>query len=115
MNPKTTLKDKITEKINIPTTFRIVPLNFYTEVSANSQKRAKINMVRKILTAETINKNYKVYGVNYIEDTSKTPTLLESKDWNMVLRFLIFNNMPFITTLKSLGWAKTISGVESTA
>lgn len=115
MNPKTTLKDKITEKINIPTTFRIVPLNFYTEVSANSQKKAKINMVRKILTAETINKNYKVYGVNYIEDTSKTPTLLESKDWNMVLRFLIFNNMPFITTLKSLGWAKTISGVESTA
>jgi hypothetical protein len=46
------------------------------------------------MTEETINNNYKIYGVNYKEDPEKAKEIIEKKDWNMVLRFLIFTNMP---------------------
>ena len=108
MNSETWKKDIVTEKTNIPMIYRIVPLNIFTELSANSQKKAKINIIRKVLTTETINTIYSIYWVKYVQDKEETPVYLEKKDWNMVLRFMIFNNMPFVTTLKTLWW--TVNG-----
>jgi hypothetical protein len=45
----------------MPNVYRIIPLNFFTEVSANSQRKAKLNMVRKIKTIDRINADYKAY------------------------------------------------------
>lgn len=95
-------EDEIIEKINIPNVYRIVPLNFFTELSANSQRKAKINIVRRVKTAERINADYEIYWIKYTTSVDSKWDILEKKDWNMVLRFIIFNNMPFITTLKEL-------------
>jgi len=111
IDPKTGGKQKITEKINIPSVYRIVPLNFFTEVSARSQKRAKVNIIRKVLTKDTINNMYKIYWAQFNWQWKETIDIIEKKDWNMVLRFMIFNNMPFVTTMSSLNmsdsWVKT--------
>jgi len=45
----------------MPNIYRIIPLNFYTEVSAPTQQKAKINIIRKIKTATNINKDYGIY------------------------------------------------------
>jgi hypothetical protein len=72
-------------------------------LSAVTQQKAKVNVVRKILTQDNINKMYAIYGLKFKLDKRKTNDILEGKDWNMVLRFLIFNNMPHIVTKKTLG------------
>jgi hypothetical protein len=64
-------KDTIEEKISMPNVYRIIPLNFYTEVSANSQRKAKFNIVRKIKTASRINADYKAYGVSFTKKENK--------------------------------------------
>lgn len=94
-------KVTIEEKISMPNIYRIIPLNFYTELSAVSQKKAKINIIRKIKTIDRINKDYGIYGIKYTKKENKWE-IIEWKDWNMVLRYMIFNNMPWETTLKSI-------------
>lgn len=96
-------KTKVIEKVALPNIFRIIPLNFYTEFSANSQKSAKINVVRFVMNEDRIKAKYKIYWCNYVAPTErKDEDIIESKDWNMVLRYIIFNNMPFVTTRKNL-------------
>ena len=108
---KTKWKYKITDKISRPNLYRIIPLNFFTELSASTQESAKVNIVRKIATATRINEQYKVYWVNFVPKKERPEwDIIEKKDWNMVLRFLIFNNMPFVTTLKNLWWENTYNG-----
>lgn len=105
IDPKTQGKMKISEKNDTPNIYRIVPLNFFTELSAPTQQKAKINIIRKIATAQRINSMYSAYGVKYAEPKErKNEDIIEKKDWNMVLRYLIFNNMPYITTKKNLWW-----------
>lgn len=105
---KTKGKNKMIDKVSRPNIYRIIPLNFYTELSANTQETAKVNIVRKIGTVDRINEQYRVYGVNFVEKKDRPEwDIIEKKDWNMVLRFLMFNNMPFVTTLKNLWWKNT--------
>jgi len=94
-------KEIIEEKISMPNIYRIIPLNFYTEVSAPTQQKAKFNIIRKIKTATNINKDYKIYWVKYTKRENKW-IILEWKDRNMVFRFLMFNNMVWVTTTKAL-------------
>ena len=49
-DPNTQWKTMLKEIINRPNIFRIVPLNFFTELSAPSQQKAKFNIVRKVLS-----------------------------------------------------------------
>jgi hypothetical protein len=74
--------------------YRIIPLNFFTELSANSLQKAQYNVIRKVKTAQRINEDYKIYGKTYTERKDVSPQILIEKDWNMVFRFMIFNNMP---------------------
>lgn len=106
---KNWVKETITEKTNIPNVYRILPLNFFTELSAPSQQRAKVNVIRKIKTATRINADYEIYWAKYVEDKNKRWDILESKDWNMVFRYMIFNNMPWATTIKSIWVEDTYS------
>lgn len=102
-------KEKILEQISMPNVYRIIPLNFFTEISANSQRKAKVNIVRKIKTIDRINADYKAYWVTYTKKENKG-TILEWKDRNMVFRYMMFNNMPHTTTLKSLWITDTYGG-----
>lgn len=99
-------KITIKETVNMPNIYRILPLNFYTELSAVSQQKAKVNIIRKIKTTDRINKDYKIYWVTY-EKKENTWEILEGKDWNMVIRSMMFNNMPHATTLSSLWLTNT--------
>lgn len=91
-------KESIQEKISIPNISRIIPLNFFTELSAPSQQKAKINIIRKIKTANRIKADYGIYGIKFAPSQRNEANILEKKDWNMVFRFMMFNNMPFVTT-----------------
>lgn len=115
MSSETWKKDIVTERISIPTIYRIVPLNFFTELSAVSQKKAKVNIIRKVLTKDTINAIYWIYWVKYVENKDDRWTIIESKDWNMVLRYMMFNNMPFVTNLKALWWTVNSWNWETTS
>jgi len=97
----------IEEKISMPNIYRIVPLNFFTELSARTQQSAKLNIVRKIMTEKTINKEYEIYWKTFIPSKNEKREILIEKDWNMVLRFLMFNNMPNVTDLDALGMKNT--------
>ena len=100
-------KEKIEEKVSLPNVYRIIPLNFFTELSANSLQKSQYNIIRKVKTAQRINEDYKIYGKTYVEKKDVSPQILIEKDWNMVFRFMIFNNMPWVSTLDALGLKDT--------
>lgn len=103
-------KEVIEEKISLPNIYRIIPLNFFTELSANGLQKAQYNVVRKVKTAARINEDYKIYGKTYVEHKDDPQEILIEKDWNMVFRFMIFNNMPWVCTVQSLNLWNTYWG-----
>lgn len=98
--------ETIEEKFSMPNIYRVIPLNFFTETSAASMRKAKINVVRKIKTRGRINKDYGIYWVNYTKKENDGE-VIEWKDRNMVFRFMMFNNMPWRTTTNALGLGNT--------
>lgn len=105
-------KETIEEKISLPNVYRIIPLNFFTEVSANNLQKAQYNIVRKVKTASRINEDYKIYWKTYTPKEKDAQQILIQKDWNMVFRFLLFNNMPKVITLNSLWLSDTYNANE---
>jgi len=92
-------KKDFTDVVDTPTIYTINPLNFFPSRATDRWKKtSKYDIVRKVMTKETFEKQFSVYELTLKEkEVREKWSILILKDWDMVLKNLLFNNLPWVT------------------
>ena len=107
-------KKEYIEKEDAPNIYSINPLNFFPSWSKDgTRRRSKYDIVRKIMTKSTFDNVYKFFNITLnkkkIDDEWE---IIELKDWDMVIKNMMFNNMPWVISSKKYDWWETVYWVS---
>lgn len=104
-------KKDVSKEYNIPSIEHINAMDIFIDSAAKSIYNSRFVVVRKIKNKNSLNSYYKdILGGQKI-DLKKLESweILETKDWNMVIRYMMFNNMPGVNN----AWAKPGTTIEN--
>lgn len=99
-------KIKDSKNYKVAWTEYISPFNIYPDLAWTSAQTSRFTVIRKILSLNTINNYYKwIFNWKKLIDKDKVISweILEEKDWAMVIKYMMFNNMPHV----SWAWMKS--------
>lgn len=91
-------KDSKSKAFNIPSAEYIPAFDIYPSPSGSSVYSSPFVIIRKIKNKNTLNDYYKKYlWTEKIKiDDLESWEILEVKDWDMVVKYMMFNNMPWV-------------------
>lgn len=103
-------KKDTSNSYNIPSVEHINAMDIFIDNTAKNVYNSRFIVIRKIKSKKNINEYYKdilwwqKININELESWE----ILEQKDWNMVVRYMMFNNMPWVAN----AWAKLWQSIE---
>lgn len=91
-------KIKKNKEYTIPSIEYINPMNIFIDPAAKSIYNSRFVIIRKIINKGNIDSYYShvLWGKTTKKEIFEWGEIVEPKDWDMVVRYMMFNNMPWV-------------------